>query len=548
MNDDIYYIEKSIRNGSSKTQEPFFKVMESPYSAEGEIDVKTILVLNMGMKSIRSIIFDTEGNKLASSAIPIETFLKGEKVTQFPGEWWEKACSVIRETISDARNITIDYLTVTSSSSCLVCVDKDGEALIPCMMVSDKRAKEESDYIMQLRTYQEASKQAGLNMDASLMLPKALWVKRHRKEVFDKTYKFLAPNDYLIEKFTGRYITDYMNAHKWHYDTEKKVYPIELLKEAGIDIKLLPDVTAPGEYVGNVTQKASEQTGLPCSTKVVISTYDAICSFVGSGVVNEGEASDVSGTVTVFRAVSASKLESVGEKIQQLPYYEGGFHIVGGSNNMGGGLIEWVKQCYYQNEALPYELMEKDSMEASLGAGGLIFLPYLLGERAPIWDGNARGVFFGLERMHTRKEMTRAVFESTGFIDLDMIGAIEETGIKINSIRLSGGLARIHLISQIKADITGKTVQVLSEFETTATGAAMMALFGQGVYATLSEAADNFVKVRMIICPDKKNHEKYKELYRLYKETYHTLKPLFPKRMEITEHLYGDKRIRIENL
>ncbi len=510
--------------------------------------MKTILVLNMGMKSIRSIIFDTEGNKLASSAIPIETFLKGEKVTQLPGEWWEKACGVIRETLLDVRNITVDYLTVTSSSSCLVCVDRNGEALMPCMMVSDKRAKEESDYIKRLSTYQEASKQAGLHMDASLMLPKALWVKNHEKEVYDKTYKLLAPNDYLIAKFTGRYVTDYMNAHKWHYDTQKKVYPAELLKETEIRENMLPEVTAPGEYIGNITKEASEQTGLSCETKVVISTYDAICSFVGSGVVKDGEASDVSGTVTVFRAASTRRLETVGKKIQQLPYYEGGLHIVGGSNNMGGGLIEWVKQCYYQNEALPYELMEKDAGEASLGAGGLIFLPYLLGERAPIWDGDARGVFFGLERMHTRKEMTRAVFESTGFIDLDMIAAIEETGMKINSIRLSGGLARINLISQMKADITGRTVQVLSEFETTATGAAMMALFGQGEYVSLSEAADCFVKVRMMICPDRKNYEKYQELYRLYKETYRTLKPLFPKRMEITERLYGDKRIKIENL
>lgn len=214
---------------------------------------------------------------------------------------------------------------------------------------------------------------------------------------------------------------------------------------------------------------------------------------------------------------------------------------------MGGGLIEWVKQCYYQNEMLPYERMEKDAGEASLGAGGVIFLPYLLGERAPLWDSDARGIF-GLERMHTRKEMTRAVFESTGFIDLDMIAAIEETGIKIKSIRLSGGLARINLISQIKADITGRTVQVLSEFETTATGAAMIALYGQGVYSSLKEAADCFAKVRMVICPDRKNHDKYKELYSLYKETYHTLKPLFPKRMEVTERLYSSRRIRIENL
>lgn len=510
--------------------------------------MKTILALNMGMKSIRSIIFDEDGNKLASAALPIVTSLDGERVTQNPSEWWEKACRVIGETLSDAGHIPIDYLTVTSSSSCLLCVDHHGNELLPCMMVSDRRAKAESDIVAAASAFGKVKEQTGLGMDASLLIPKALWVQNHEKEVFEKTKKLLSPNDYLIMKFTGRYVTDYMNAQKWHYDTQKRQYPVELLEEAGISEDLLPEVSSPGTFVGNVTQDASEQTGLTTKVKVVLSTYDAICSFVGSGVLEEGEASDVSGTVTVFRAASRQKRWLGTDKIQQLPYYDAGIHIVGGSNNLGGGLIEWVKQCYYQNETLPYELMEKDAGEASLGAGGVIFLPYLLGERAPIWDSTARGVFFGLERMHTRKEMTRAVFESTGFIDLDMIMAIEETGMKIDKIRLSGGLARLNLISQMKADITGREVEVLSEFETTATGAAMMALYGQGIYGSLMEAADRFVKVRMIIRPDSKNHEKYQEIYRLYKETYHTLKPLFHKRMALTERLYHKKRIKIENL
>ncbi len=510
--------------------------------------MKTILVLNMGMKSIRSIIFDETGNKLASSSLPIVTLLTGETVTQNPTEWWHKACKVIEETVLDAGNISIDYLTVTSSSSCLVCVDKNGAELLPCMMVSDKRAKTESDSIAASSTFMQVKERTGLGMNASLLIPKALWIKNHEKEVYEKTSKFLSPNDYLIMKFTGRYVTDYMNAHKWHYDTEKKQYPVPLLKELDIAADLLPEVVNPGTYVGNVSLTAAKETGLTTKTKVVATTYDAICSFVGSGVLKDGEASDVSGTVTVFRVASEQKRKINADKIQQLPYYEAGIHIVGGSNNLGGGLIEWVKQCYYQKEMLPYELMEKDAGEAALGADGVIFLPYLLGERAPIWDSSARGVFFGLERMHTRKEMTRAVFESTGFIDLDMITAIEETGINVEEIRLSGGLARLNLISQIKADITGRKVKVLSEFETTATGAAMIALYSQGVYTSLEEAADQFVKVRMIIQPDQKNHEKYQEIYDLYKETYNTLKYLFPKRLALTEKLYNNKKIKIENL
>jgi len=510
--------------------------------------MKTILVLNLGMKSIRSIIFDSEGSKLASASMPIETYLTGDMVTQVPEEWWKKACCVIQKTVADTCNIPIDYLTVTASSSCLVCVDRHGKALLPCMMVSDRRAGQESEDLNSAVSFSAVKSSTGLSSSPSLMLPKALWVKKNQEEVFKQIFKLLSPNDYLIAKLTGCYATDYMNAQKWHYDTQQGKYPGTLLAEIGIPESMLPEVVCPGTYIGRVEKSAAEETGLTEKTKVVISTYDAICSFIGSGALEEGEASDVTGTVTVFRTASKRKINLTTDEIQMLPYHEGGIYIIGGSNNLGGGLIEWVKQCYYQNEPLPYELMEKDAGEASLGAGGLIFLPYLLGERTPVWDCNARGVFFGLERMHTRREMTRAVFESTGFIDLDMMGAIEKNGIPIRTIRLSGGLARLNLISQIKADITGRDIQVLSEFETTASGAAMISLFGQGVFTSLREAVNQFVKVRMVIHPEQNSHRNYQELYGLYKETYNTLKPLFPKRMELTEKLYGKKKIQIENL
>lgn len=510
--------------------------------------MKTILVLNMGMKSIRSIIFDSEGNKLATAALPIVTSLSDDCVTQSPSEWWEKACRVIHESVTELSDIKIDYLTVTTSSSCLVYVDKNNQELGPCIMVSDKRAKEESIELMSARKFAKTKRELGLGADPYLMIPKTLWIKNKLPNIFQQVYKFLAPNDFLISKFTGKYVTDYMNAQKWHYNPETMSYPELLLKELQIDMDKLPEVVAPGTYIGNVKDDIAFSLGLNRDIKVIVSSYDAMCSFIGSGVSEEGEASDVSGTVTVFRAVSGNKLTLSSNKIQQIPYFEGNMHIVGGSNNLGGGLIEWVKQCYYQNEQLPYEIMEKDASEASIGAGGIIFLPYLLGERAPIWDYNARGVFFGLERMHTRKEMTRAVFESTGYIDLDMIHAIEENGMKIKKIRVSGGLARLNQISQLKADITGREIHVLSEFETTSTGAAMIALYGQKEFGSIQEAAEKFARIRMIIKPDLKNYEKYQDVYQLYKETYETLKPLFLKRRELTEKLYKNKKVSIENL
>lgn len=508
-----------------------------------------ILVLNMGMKSIRSIIFDSEGNKLAASSVPITTALKEECVTQNPEEWWEKACKVIRDTLDDIDSKDIDFVTVTSSSACLLAVDEEGNALTQCMMVSDKRAMTQSDKIKQYDEYHEVYERTGIEMDSYMMLPKALWIKENEPEIYEKTYKLLSPNDFLIAKLSGgTFVTDYINAGKWQYDLKTGKYPEELLKRVGLDLKKLPDVMNPGEYVAAVSPNASIETGLSETTKIVITTYDAICSFIGSGALKPGQACDITGTVTVFRTVADHNASDRPVKIQSQYYREADIHILGGSNNMGGGLIEWVKQCYYQNEELPYELMEKDAREVGVGAGGLIFLPYLLGERAPVWDYDARGVFFGLERTHTRKEMTRAVFESTGFIDLDMMAAIEKNGGRVDSIRLSGGLARVPLISQIKADITGKEIEVLDEFETTASGAAMIALFGQKIFSCLSEAAEVFSRVRMVIKPNMRANQKYSEMYRLYKKTYETLKPLFPERMRIVTGIMEDRRIRIENL
>ena len=150
--------------------------------------------------------------------------------------------------------------------------------------------------------------------------------------------------------------------------------------------------------------------------------------------------------------------------------------------------------------------------------------------------------------MHTRKDMTRAVFESTGFIDLSIIDAIAEAGVETASVRLSGGLARINLISGIKADVLGRDVAVLSEFETTATGAAMIALTGQGVFQSPAQAADRFAKIRMIIKPNMENHKKYLDMYELYRNTYRTLKDLFSERIRILENIQSSREVQIENL
>ncbi|WP_313340214.1 FGGY-family carbohydrate kinase [Lacrimispora sp.] len=510
--------------------------------------MKNVMVINMGLKSIRCIVFNEDGMKLYNEAIPIKTAISAEKVEQDPKEWWQSAETLIGRAACECKDICIDYITVTASASCLVCVDKSGTPLMRALMVSDKRAEEESQYISQLDEFKKVHKETLLDITASLMLPRILWLKRNMPEIYHETDKFLSPNDFMLYKLSGSYVTDYFNAIKFHYNPDKECYPEKLLDILGVSEQRLPVVMNPGDTVGRIDSVLAEKLGISKNAEIVVSSYDAICSFIGSGAAEDGEASDVSGTVTVLRALSRDRNLHNNPLIYNLPLHKENANIIGGSNNLGGGLIEWVKQCYYQNEIYPYEVMEKEAGESVLGAKGLIFLPYLLGERAPIWDDNARGVFFGIERMHTRKDMTRAVFESTGFIDMDMIAAIEQTGINIKSVRLSGGLARVNLISQIKADILGRDVLVLSEFETTSTGAAMMVMMGKGYFKDLREAADKFVAVRMIIKPNMSNHQKYMYMYELYKDTYSTVKGLYKRRKQLIKKMVDDREVRIENL
>lgn len=506
-----------------------------------------ILVLNMGMKSIRSIIFSDHGKKLSSASRTLTSAINDIRVEQHPYEWWEKALEVMKDSIHDAKIQSVDYITVTTSASCLVCMDAEGVPLGNAIMVSDKRAESEVDEIRNSRGYDEVEQETGLQVSVSIMLPKILWIKNHEPDIFEKSSYFLTPNDYLIYHLCGRVYTDELNAVKYHYSCGSKSYPSKLLKELDIPEEKMPPVLKTGEMAGTILPEIAKKIGCKDTAKIIVTSYDAICSFVGSGVSSEGEASDVSGTVTVFRMLSKKNGILPSNKIYTTPFSQGEYNIIGGSNNLGGGLIEWVKQCYYSKEEYPYEVMEKEAAESDIGAKGIIFLPYLLGERAPIWNDKSRGTFFGLERMHTRKDMTRAVFEATAFIDRTMMEAIGETTADVTSVRLSGGLARVNLISQIKADVLGKEVIVLSEFETTASGAAMMVLNGQeGI--SFADLSKKFSKSRMTVHPDMENHEKYNIVYQLFKETYQQLVPMFDRRIELLGAIRSSKETQIENL
>lgn len=507
------------------------------------------LVLNLGLKSIRAIVFSVEGRKLATSSRPIHTYLRDTWIEQDPQEWWVKGIQCVHEALDQLGNREVAFITVSASAACLVPVDAAGVALRRAIMVSDRRSAEVAEKLADLPSFRALQ---ALNptfvADAYFLAPKAVWIREHEPDVFERTRWLMTPADFLVHRLTGVAVTDPLNAEKFFFDLDASTYPSTFLSDAGLDVATLPPVANIGECIGQLTPSAANALGLTPKTSVILSTYDAICAFWGSGVREHGDVADVSGTVTSVRALSAEPIQSEGERrvfSQYMP--SAGMYMIGGSNNLGGGLIEWLKQSFYAADHAPYAAMEEEAEASGPAARGLLFLPYLLGERCPIWDPNARGVFFGLERQHHRGDFARAVFESAAFSVAHILQAIAESKVRPKRLRVSGGLARLRLISAIKSDLTGLETEVLAEFETTALGAFMIAATGAGFFTSLREAAQ-LARVREVIIPDKARGEGYAEWFALYLRLYDSLRDLFAERQSLfVRHRLGGVE-RLENL
>jgi sugar (pentulose or hexulose) kinase len=472
------------------------------------------LVINLGFRSVRAIIFGSDGRILASSSRKVETFLSSEYVEQDPDEWWRKGSECLREVLGKVEDI--DFITVTASAACVTPVDEKANPTMRTILVSDKRADKEASYISGLDSF----KKLGYEASAYYTIPRILWIKRNRPDIYGRTFKFLSPNDFFIAKLTGDFVIDELNATKYY--TVNNEYPRELLRDLEIDEDKLPEIKPIGSML-KLSDETAENFHLRRDLPVVVTTYDAICAFFGSGVREEGDACDISGTVTSVRVLTRRDIRPDESRIFQLRYRD--WNIVGGSNNLGGGLIEWLLNNFYMNRT--YEDLEKLS-NLSSAASGLIFLPYLMGERAPLWDDKVRGCFLGIERFHNRDDMARAVLESTGYVLRSLIEAIEDNGIQVNRIYASGGLARIDLINQIKADITGKKIYKLMEAESTALGAYCLA---REVLEPGFDASPLF-KIEKEYSPRREVENIYAEAYRLFKAAYRDLRRFHEERYE----------------
>ena len=487
-------------------------------------------VVNLGLKSMRAAVFDDRGDRQAIAYRPIESRMGEGLVEQDPELWWSTALEVLDEVFADrALAGRCRRVTVTTSAGCLVAIDADGGVVRPAIMISDVRAREQAARMAHEPAFIDLGSPGG-RITPDLMLPKIAWLRECEPAFDDRTRWFATPNDFLVQRLTGDLVTDAPNATKYLYEPAAGAYPLALLGSLGIDEERLPPVVQGDEAILPLRPWLRERYGFPDDVRVVLSTYDAICAVYGSGVADLGEACDVSGTVTSFRAVTDKPERDPAGRLFVIPHVGAGRYLAGGSNNLGGGVIEWAKQTLYPTDPQPYDAMVAEALDAPPGAAGLTFLPYLLGERAPVWDATARGVFFGLGRNHGRADMIRAIFEGVGYSVLDIADRLREMGVTVERVSASGGLARLDPINQIKADMLGVPVTLTAELETSALGAMLVAGVTAGDYPSMSAATAACVRTAAAFEPVAARTGMYRDFFGLYRGLYEHLRELFATR------------------
>lgn len=509
------------------------------------------LVINLSLSTVKAIVINDGGKKVFHDWLPVRTSINGSSVEQDPKEWWSLTMELLQKIFGNKElSSDIDYITVTSSALCLVALDNNGTVLDKAYMVSDKRA--ESEAIELKNKFPEIFKEnPAFKADASFMLPKVLWIRRNKKEIFKKTAKYLSSNDYLVYKLTGKYITDSLNAEKFYFDTKKNLYPKKILNFVGISSFQLPKVVLPGTLISELSDGIKKKLAIKHSVKLSIGTYDAICAFIGSSTFEDGELNNVCGTCSSYRMyINKSEFNKNNLLQQYLPGED--MSIVGGSNNLEGGVLEWAKGCFYgdsfmKDDNFLYDLIQKEAKESELGANGVIFLPYLIGERLPFSDPDVRGMFFGIERFHKRPDMIRSVFEAMAFQARLMLEEFEKSGMEVSVVNMSGGGAKMEFAAQVRSDMLGLPVNVLSEVETTAKGAFIFTLKARRIIKSIRDGK-KFVKIEKRFIPKMHNHNCYSSLFILYKQLYTTNSEVFRKRRELLDKMTHYRKNVLENL
>ncbi len=501
--------------------------------------IRDSIGIDIGTTGIKSIIIDPKGNCLAKNSVSYNlTTPKPGWAEQNPEDWWQALKSSIKKLIEDSgvKSSDVKGIGLSGQMHGSVFLDKNYHLVRPAILWCDQRTYRECEEITTIIGKDNLIKNTCNPALTGFTAPKILWLKKNEPENFEKTKKILLPKDYIRFKLTGEFATEVSDASgTLLFDVRKRKWSDFVLSNLNIDKSLLPECYESIEVSGKISRIAAEQTGLKEGTPVVGGGGDQAAGGVGNGIVKEGIVSSVIGTSGVIFAFSEKPEIDPEGRLHTFCHAVPEKWFMMGVMLSAGGSFRWLRDTLCEKEieiankkcADPYDIMTEEASSIEPGSEGLIFLPYLSGERTPYPDPYARGVFFGLSLRHTKAHLIRAVLEGVTFGLKDSLEIMKKNNIVIKQIRASGGGGKSSLWRQIQADAFNSSVVTINNDEGPAFGAALLASVGTGNFSSVPEACKETIKITSETIPIKENVEIYDKYYKLYRSLYPALKSKF---------------------
>ncbi len=488
--------------------------------------------IDLGTSSVKVLIMDSRGNSLAVAHRGYEVMTpKMSYAEQDPEIWWKCTAEAVREALAGSGIDPEELLGIGFSGQMhgLVAMDKERKLVGPAIIWMDQRSAKEAAAIRELAgelTDTELLNQPG----AGMMICSLLWLKNHQPEIYDRIHYVMLPKDYIRYRLTGEIGTDEADASATlAFSVRNRCWCRELIRRAGLKEDIWPAVNGSAEIAGCVSSRAAGETGLSENTKVVYGAGDSAAQLIGNGVTEEGIMACNIGTASQIAVAVNQPVYDRKMRLQTWCHGAAGrWYVQGGALN-GGSTLSWLKKKVLKDER-PYGELDKEAGLVPAGAEGLLFIPYLAGERTPVMDPYAKGIYFGMGMKHERAHMIRATMEGVIFNLKESARVLDEMGIARNRMISSGGAAKGVTWKQIQADIMEMPVYTTKTEEEACQGAALMAGVGCGVYKDMKEACAAVVKINEDpVEPIMEHVKRYREQQEIFRELYQRVKDLYPR-------------------
>lgn len=480
--------------------------------------------IDLGTSAVKLLLMDGSGKicNIVSKEYPLY-FPRPGWSEQNPEDWYAQTMAGLKELIKDIDKSQVGGISFGGQMHGLVILDENDDVIRPALLWNDGRTKEECDYLNEVIGKETLSKYTANISFTGFTAPKILWIKNKEPQNFAKIKKIMLPKDYIAYKLSGVHCTDVSDASGMLiFDVKNRCWSKEMIDICGIKEEQLAKVYESYEVVGNVTDEIAKELEIPNTVKIVAGAGDNAAAAIGTGTVGDGRCNISLGTSgTIFISSKNFGVDS-NNALHSFDHADGNYHLMGCMLSAASCNKWWSEEILNTKDYAK----EQEGI-TKLGENNVYFLPYLMGERSPHNNPNARGTFIGMSMDTSRSDMTQAVLEGVAFALRDSLEVAKSLGINIERTKICGGGAKSPLWKKIISNVLNLKVDMIESEEGPALGGAILAAVACNEFESIEEAVNKLVKVTETIEPEKELVEKYEDRYNKFKKIYPTVKNLY---------------------